>query len=81
MTIKIYFNEKPGTRAKAREVEYMTQNFHMYMCDICGFCRQYEGYCPHCDLPLSKYDKETQSEYQVDLEEAMRTMSEYKWYV
>ncbi len=57
------------------------QNFYMYMCDVCGFSRQNEGVCPHCELPLTEYSKEEQSEYQVNMEDAMRAMSEYKWYV
>ena len=62
------------------EVIYV-QNFYMYMCDVCGFSRQNPGVCPHCELPLTEYSKESQAEYQVDMEEAMRAMSEYKWYV
>jgi len=57
------------------------QDFHMYLCDVCGFSRQSEGFCPNCDLPLTAYNKDSQAEYQVDMEEAMRSMSEYKWYV
>jgi predicted amidophosphoribosyltransferase len=53
----------------------------MYLCDICGFSREKPGLCPHCDLPLSEYSKETQKEYQVDMEEPMRSVSEYKWYI
>ena len=53
----------------------------MYMCDICGYSRERPGICPHCEIPLTEYSKETQADYQVNLEEAMRTMSEYKWYV
>lgn len=57
------------------------QNFYMYMCDVCGYSRQISGECPHCDIPLTAYSKEEQSEYLVNMEEAMRAMSEYKWYV
>jgi len=57
------------------------QNFYMYLCDTCGFSREKPGKCPHCELPLTGYSKEAQAEYQIDMEEAMRTMSEYKWYV
>ena len=57
------------------------RNFYMYLCDVCGFSREVPGYCPHCDMPLTEYSKETQREYQVNLEDAMRSMSEYKWYV
>jgi len=58
------------------------QNFHMYMCDGCGYAREKPGICPFCQAPLSVYTKETQYEYQKDaeMEEAMRQMSEYKWY-
>lgn len=57
------------------------RNFYMYMCDGCGYSREKPGICPYCQAPLSMYSKETQQEYQIDMEEAMRTMSEYKWYV
>ena len=57
------------------------QSFHMYLCDGCGFSREKPGVCPFCQVPLTVYDKEDQREYQVDMEEAMRAMSEYKWYV
>ena len=53
----------------------------MFMCDTCGYNSQNQGLCPHCDWPLTMYTRDTQRELQVDLEEAMRTMSEYKWYV
>ena len=56
-------------------------DFHMYMCDTCGYSKQDAGICPSCRYPLTKYTKDTQREYQVDMEEAMRTMSNYKWYV
>ncbi|MBL8030167.1 MAG: hypothetical protein JNN11_02875 [Candidatus Doudnabacteria bacterium] len=54
---------------------------YMFMCDTCGFGREKAGVCPYCEVPLTIYSKDTQREYQVNLEEAMRTMSEYKWYV
>jgi hypothetical protein len=57
------------------------KNFRMYMCDICGFSREKPGICPHCELPLSMYTKQEQNEYQVNMEEAMRTMSDLKWYI
>jgi hypothetical protein len=57
------------------------QTFYMYLCDMCGFSRQTAGICPHCEIPLTPYSKEAQADYQVDMEEAMRAMSEYKWYV
>jgi len=57
------------------------QNLYMYMCDSCGFSRDKHGICPFCQTPLSVYSKEEQAEYQVDMEEAMRAMSDYKWYV
>jgi len=57
------------------------QNFYMYMCDVCGHSREKPGVCPYCALPLTQYSKESQADYQVDMEEAMRAMSEYKWYV
>lgn len=53
----------------------------MYMCDSCGFSREKPGVCPYCQIPLTVYSKEVQAEYQVDMEEAMRAMSDYKWYV
>ena len=57
------------------------QNFHMYMCDGCGYSREKPGICPHCQAPLTLYTKDSQAEYQIDMEEAMRTMSESKWYI
>ncbi len=57
------------------------QNLHMYMCDICGFSREKPGDCPRCEMPLTEYTKDTQAEYQVNMEDAMRAMSEYKWYL
>jgi len=57
------------------------QDFHMYLCDNCGFSRDNPGICPHCDQPLTEYSKDTQGEYQVDMEEAMRSQSLHKWYV
>jgi hypothetical protein len=57
------------------------QNFHMYLCDGCGFSREKPGICPYCQVPLTVYGKEDQAEYQVDMEEAMRSQSMLKWYV
>lgn len=57
------------------------KNFYMFMCDGCGFAREKPGVCPYCQMPLTIYSKEDQREYQVNFEEAMRNMSEYKWYV
>ena len=57
------------------------QNLIMYLCDVCGFSRDKPGVCPRCDLPLTAYSKESQAEYGVDMEDAMRAMSEYKWYL
>jgi len=57
------------------------QNFHMYLCDTCGYSRERPSLCPYCIAPLTEYSKDSQNEYQVNMEEAMRTMSEYKWYV
>ncbi len=57
------------------------QNLHMYMCDVCGFSREKPGLCARCDVPLTEYTKESEAEYQVDMEDAMRTMSELRWYV
>lgn len=57
------------------------ENLRMYLCDICGFSRENPGLCPDCELPLTEYTKETQRDFQVDMEEAMRTMSEYRWYI
>jgi hypothetical protein len=53
----------------------------MYMCDLCGFSREKQGICPHCVQPLTAYTKEDQNEYQVSFEEAMRAMSEHRWYI
>ncbi len=57
------------------------KNFHMFMCDTCGFAREKPGICPYCQSVLTRYTKEDQAQYQVDMEEAMRTMSERKWYI
>ena len=57
------------------------ENFYMFMCARCGFSKEKPGLCPHCEMPLTMYSKDVQAEYQVDLENAMRSMSEYKWYV
>lgn len=57
------------------------QEFHMFMCDVCGFSRERAGICPWCSVPLSEYTKETQREYQVDMEEAMRMIDGQRWYV
>lgn len=57
------------------------RNFYMFVCDSCGFSRQNPGVCLYCETPLTIYSKEDKHEYQVDMEEAMRAMSEYKWYV
>ncbi len=57
------------------------KEFHMFMCDTCGFSRESAGICPWCAMPLSVYTKETQSEYQVNMEEAMRMMDGRRWYV
>jgi len=57
------------------------QNFRMYLCDSCGFSQEKPGICPRCQQPLTEYTKDSQAQYQIDLEEAMRSMSEYKWYV
>lgn len=57
------------------------KNFKMYMCDSCGFSKDQTGQCPYCLTPLAMYTKEDQREYQVDMEDAMRVMSNFKWYV
>ena len=57
------------------------QNLQMYLCDVCGYSREKPGVCPHCQLPLTAYDKEEQREYQVNMEDAMRSMSDWKWYI
>lgn len=57
------------------------QNFYVHVCDVCGFSGDSPGYCPKCELPLTAYDKESQAEYDMDMEEAMRSMSEMKWYL
>ena len=56
-------------------------NLHMYMCDICGYSRGQPGQCPRCEIVLTEYTKETEREYQVNMEDAMRTMSELRWYL
>jgi primosomal protein N' len=53
----------------------------MYRCEVCGYARQKPGTCPFCELTLVDYDREAQREYQVDMEEAMRTMRELQWYI
>ena len=57
------------------------QTLQMFLCDDCGYSRQNAGLCPYCRVPLTLYTKESQREYQVDLEDAMRVMSEYQWYI
>lgn len=57
------------------------KQFYMFMCDTCGFSRERAGVCPYCEAPLSQYSKDTQAEYQVNMEEAMRAMSDLKWYI
>jgi len=56
------------------------QKFNLYYCDSCGFGREKAGICPFCQVPLSVYNREVQNEYQTDVEEPMRVISEYKWY-
>lgn len=53
----------------------------IHMCDVCGYSKDRAGLCPYCQTPLSIYTKEEQKEYQVDMEEAMRVMSDLKWYI
>ena len=57
------------------------ENFKMYLCDDCGHAQQKPGICLFCQVPLTAYAKEDQHEYMADMEEPMRLMSEYKWYV
>jgi uncharacterized Fe-S cluster-containing radical SAM superfamily enzyme len=57
------------------------KEFYMYLCDVCGFSREKAGICIYCETPLSQYSKDSQAEYQIDMEEAMRSMSEYRWYI
>lgn len=57
------------------------QNLHMFLCDTCGYSRDQVSLCPKCQVPLTEYTKDTQSDYQINMEEAMRTMSEYRWYL
>ncbi|MDR3642069.1 MAG: hypothetical protein P4L74_00375 [Candidatus Doudnabacteria bacterium] len=57
------------------------QNFHMYLCDGCGYSREKPGICPYCQVPLTSYSKEDQAEYQVDMEEPMRVQDAQQWYV
>jgi predicted ATP-dependent serine protease len=53
----------------------------MYLCDTCGYGSARAGQCPSCVAPLSVYTKETQAEYQVNLEQAMRSLSDKAWYI
>lgn len=55
----------------------------MYLCDDCGFSMQKPGMCPKCLVPLTQYTKDIQADYQSNakIEDAMRLMSEYQWYV
>jgi hypothetical protein len=53
----------------------------MYLCDTCGFSREKPSLCPHCEIPLTEYTKQTQHEYQTNMEEAMRSMTELRWYL
>jgi len=53
----------------------------MFMCDTCGFAREKPGMCPFCQVVLTSYTKEEEREYQVNMEEAMRSMSSLKWYL
>ena len=55
--------------------------FHLHMCDSCGFSRSASGQCPFCDIPLTEYTRETRAEYELDVENAMRAMSELRWYI
>lgn len=57
------------------------RDFYMYLCDTCGFSRDKPGVCPSCQNLLTEYSKESQYEYQTDMEEAMRSQSLQKWYV
>jgi hypothetical protein len=57
------------------------KNLHMYMCDLCGHSQDTAAKCPNCELALTQYTKETQREYMVDMEEAMRVMSPLRWYL
>ena len=57
------------------------RDFYMYLCDSCGFSSEKPGICPRCDRPLTEYSRDSQAEYQVNMEEAMRNQSSQKWYV
>jgi hypothetical protein len=57
------------------------KQLYMYLCDVCGFGRERPGICPHCEMPLAEYTKDIQAEYQVDLSNAMKIMSERRWYL
>jgi predicted ATP-dependent serine protease len=57
------------------------QNLYMFMCDTCGYYKARSGMCPNCQTPLTMYSKESQREYQVDMEEPMRSMHDLKWYL
>ena len=57
------------------------QNLKMFMCDVCGFSKDQYGLCPYCQTPLTMYTKEEQNNFQVDMENAMRVMSNLKWYI
>ena len=57
------------------------KSFYMYLCDVCGFGREKPGECPYCETGLSTYSKDTQDNYQKNLDEPMRILHEYQWYI
>jgi len=52
------------------------QALYIYLCDLCGFCREKPGICPYCEIPLAEYNKEDR----VSIEEAMHLTSQHRGY-
>jgi uncharacterized Fe-S cluster-containing radical SAM superfamily enzyme len=55
--------------------------FFMYLCDTCGYAHSRAGVCPFCEVALTQYSKDDRAEYQVNMEEAIAKMSDYRWYI
>ena len=56
--------------------------FHMYLCDICGYGREKPSDCPRCKVPLIDYTKiDLPQPPPVDMDQAIRIMNGYEWYV
>jgi predicted ATP-dependent serine protease len=55
----------------------------IYICKFCGFGSNKAGECPRCEAVLLEYGREEQAEEQayMDVQNAMRSMSDLKWYV